>query len=76
MTRLPRVTGARVVRSLRKVGFAVVRQRGSHVMMKHPDGRSTVVPIHGGETIGVGLLSKIQRDIKIDREAFARLLGN
>ena len=76
MTRLPRVAGARVVRSLRKVGFAVVRQRGSHVMMKHPDGRSTVVPIHGGETIGVGLLSKIQRDIKIDREAFARLLGN
>ena len=76
MTRLPRVMGARVVRSLRKVGFAVVRQRGSDVMMKHPDGRSTVVPIHGGETIGVGLLSKIQRDIKIDWEAFARLLGN
>ena len=23
--------------------------------MKHPDGRSTVVPIHGGETLGVGL---------------------
>ena len=45
-------------------------------MMKHPDGRSTVVPIHGGATIGVGLLSKIQRDIKIDREAFASLLGN
>ena len=74
MTRLPRVTGSHVVRSLRKVGFAVVRQRGSHVMMRHP--RSTVVPIHGGETIGVGLLSKIQRDIKIDREAFVSLLGN
>ena len=45
-------------------------------MMKHPDGRSTVVPIHGGETIGVGLLSKIQKDIGIDREAFIGLLGN
>ena len=76
MTRLPRVTGTHVVRSLRKVGFAVVRQRGSHVMMKHPDGRSTVVPIHGGETIGVGLLSKIQKDTGIDREAFISLLGN
>ena len=44
--------------------------------MKHPDGRSTVVPIHGGETIGVGLMSKIQRDVGIDREAFIDLLGN
>ena len=44
--------------------------------MKHPDGRSTVVPIHGGETIGVGLMSKIQRDVGIDREAFINLLGN
>ena len=76
MTRLPRVTGARVIRSLRNVGFEVVRQRGSHVMMKHPDGRSTVVPVHGGETIGVGLLSKIQKDIEIEREAFIGLLGS
>ena len=76
MNRMPRVTGAHVVRSLRKVGFKLVRQRGSHAVMKHPDGRSTVVPIHGGETIGVGLMSKIQRDVGIDREAFIDLLGN
>ncbi|MCY3682965.1 MAG: type II toxin-antitoxin system HicA family toxin [Gemmatimonadetes bacterium] len=76
MTRMPRVTGAHVVRSLRKVGFEVVRQRGSHVVMKHSDGRSTVVPIHGGETIGVGLMSKIRKDVEIDRETFIGLLGN
>ena len=76
MNRMPRVTGAHVVRSLRKVGFELVRQRGSHAIMKHPDGRSTVVPIHGGETIGVGLMSKIQRDVGIDREAFINLLDN
>ena len=76
MTRLPRVTGARVIGSLRNVGFEVVRQRGSHVIMKHPDGRGTVVPVHGGETIGGGLLSKIQKDIEIDREAFIGLLGS
>ena len=76
MNRMPRVTGAHVVRSLRKAGFELVRQRGSHAIMKHPDGRSTVVPIHGGETIGVGLMSKIQRDVGIDREAFIDLLGN
>ena len=76
MNRMPRVTGAHVVRSLRKAGFELVRQRGSHAIMKHPDGRSTVVPIHGRETIGVGLMSKIQRDVGIDREAFIELLGN
>ena len=76
MNRMPRVTGAHVVRSLRKTGFELVRQRGSHAIMKHPDGRSTVVPIHGGETIGVGLMSKIQRDVGIDREAFITLLDN
>ena len=76
MNRMPRVTGTHVVRSLRKVGFELVRQRGSHAILKHPDGRSTVVPIHGGETIGVGLMSKIQRDVGIDREAFIDLLGN
>ncbi len=42
-------------------------------MMRRPDGR---VPIHGGETIGVGLLSKIQKDTGIDREAFVSLIGN
>ena len=76
MNRMPGVTGAHLVRSLRKVGFELVRQRGSHAIMKHPDGRSTVVPIHGGETIGVGLMSKIQRDVGIDREAFIGLPGN
>ena len=76
MNRMPRVTGAHVVRSLRKAGFELVRQRGSHAIMKHPDGRSTVVPIHGGETIGVGLMSKIQRDVGIDREAFIELLDS
>ncbi len=76
MTRMPRVTSAQVVRSLRKVGFEVVRQRGSHVIMKHPDGRGTVVPIHRGETIGVGLMSKIRKDVEIDRETFIGLLGH
>jgi len=29
---------------------------------RHEDGRSTVVPVHAGETIGRGLLAKILRD--------------
>ena len=73
---MPRVTGDHVVQSLKKAGFTVVRQRGSHVIMRHPNGRTTVVPVHSTETIGVGLMSKIQKDVGIDRELFIDLLGD
>ncbi|MHB1591402.1 MAG: type II toxin-antitoxin system HicA family toxin [Sulfuricella sp.] len=42
--------------------------------MHHPDGRSTVVPVHSGETIGPGLLAKILRDCDLNREQFQKLL--
>lgn len=74
MTRLPRLKGKEVVRALQKAGFLVDRTRGSHVFLKHPDGRATAVPIHSGETIGVGLLAAILRDVDIDAEEFSDLL--
>jgi predicted RNA binding protein YcfA (HicA-like mRNA interferase family) len=74
MTRLPRVTGADVVRALEQDGFLMVRQKGSHAFLRHADGRATVVPLHSGETIGPGLLSKILRDAGLERERFERLL--
>ena len=52
MPRLPRLRGREVIASLRRAGFAVLRVRGSHHFMQHPDGRRTVVPVHAGETIG------------------------
>ena len=76
MSRMPRVTGAHVVQSLEKLGFNVLRRRGSHVIMRHPDGRTTVVPVHGNETIGTGLMSKIQKDIGLGREPFIDLIEN
>lgn len=36
--------------------------------MRHPDGRATVVPIHSGESIGRGILSKILRDAEVERD--------
>ncbi len=38
--------------------------------MEHPDGRTTVVPIHPGEDIGRGLLRKIIRDAQVDEDEF------
>ena len=70
MTRLPRLKGKEVVRALERAGFAVVRVRGSHVFLKHDDGRVTTVPVHSGETIGPGLLRSILRDIEMSLEEF------
>lgn len=74
MTRLPTLTSSRIIKALQKSGFQIKRQRGSHVYLQHPDGRTTVVPVHQGEDIGRGLLRKILRDVKMEPEEFQKLL--
>ena len=74
MPKLPTLTAAQVITALKKVGFNIVRQRGSHVRMKHEDGRVVTVPVHTGKTIGRGLLRKILRDANLTREEFLALL--
>jgi predicted RNA binding protein YcfA (HicA-like mRNA interferase family) len=72
MTRLPRLRGKEIVRVLQQLGFVVDRVRGSHVFLKHPDGRATSVPVHSGETIGPGLFRSILRDVEMSVEEFCR----
>ncbi len=74
MTVLPSTTGKDLVAALRKAGFQVIRVKGSHNFLRHPDGRTTVVPVHAGETIGPGLLSKVLRDCELAREELQKLL--
>jgi len=74
MTRMPRLTGREVIAALAKGGFEVVRVKGSHHFLRHPDGRTTVVPVHSGETIGPGLMGKIFSDCEMTQEEFASLL--
>ena len=74
MSKLPGITGKQLIAALNKAGFEVIRVRGSHHFLRHADGRSTVVPVHAGETIGPGLLSQILRDCEFSRERLAGLL--
>jgi predicted RNA binding protein YcfA (HicA-like mRNA interferase family) len=74
MTRLPRLKGRELVRALESAGFTVERTRGSHLFLKHTDGRTTTVPLHSGETIGPGLLRAILRDVEISADELAHLL--
>jgi len=59
---------------LKQMGFSPVRQKGSHVFFKHPDGRTTLVPRHGGEEIDRGLLRQILREINMTPEEFSKYL--
>ncbi len=65
--KLPRITGKQLLTALETIGFGVVRVRGSHHFLRHQDGRTTVVPVHGKETIGPGLLGTIMRDCEVTR---------
>ncbi|MBF0224691.1 MAG: type II toxin-antitoxin system HicA family toxin [Desulfobacterales bacterium] len=56
--------------ALKKAGFEVVRIKGSHYYLRHFDNRSTVVPVHSGEIIGVGLMNKILNDCDMTVEDF------
>jgi predicted RNA binding protein YcfA (HicA-like mRNA interferase family) len=64
----------KVIKVLSVLGFSAVRKRGSHVVMKHSDGRITVIPVHAREEISVGLLMKIIKDTGLSKEEFIKLL--
>ena len=54
------------------MGFGIIRVKGSHHFLRHPEGRCTVVPVHKGETIGRGLLAQILRDCEITQVELRR----
>jgi predicted RNA binding protein YcfA (HicA-like mRNA interferase family) len=57
---------------LLKIGFARVRQRGSHRQYRHPDGRCTTVPFHSGRDISPILLRQIAKDVGMSAEEFVQ----
>ena len=61
-----------VVRVLKKLGFVVTRQSGSHMILEHSDGRWTVVPRH--DPIKIRTMKSIIEDVGITSEDFVKLL--
>jgi len=73
MTKLPLLNAKELSRILHKIGFQLKRQEGSHMFFEHLDGRTTVIPNHGGEDVDRGLLNKIvKHDLKMEREEFLK----
>ena len=73
-TKLPILKADELIPALEKAGFRLIRQKGSHMRMKHPDGRVVTVPVHPGRDMGRGLLRKVLRDAELTREEFMALL--
>lgn len=76
MSKLPSVSGQKVVKALGKAGFVAHHQKGSHVTMKHltDPARRVVVPVHKGKDLGKGLLLSIIKDSGLTVERFLELL--
>lgn len=71
---LPSVTGREVVKALTSAGFRQVSVKGSHLKLAHPDGRHTVVPMHGGRDLPRGTLASILRQAGLTAAKFRDLL--
>jgi len=66
MARLPTLSGKQLTAILQREGFVIIRQQGSHVRMKHPDGRFVTTVTH--KTIAKGTLRAIVRQAGLSVE--------
>ena len=74
MSRLPIITPRQMIRILECAGFKPEPERGgSHLGMRHPDGRKTIVPRHVKD-LKRGTMMGILKQAGISREQFTRLL--
>lgn len=73
--KLPVVSGQEAIRVLERLGYEVVRQRGSHIRLRHPRDPQKRPPTNSDHrALKPGLLRKLRRDAQLDVEEFLRLL--
>lgn len=72
MPKLIPIKAKKLMKMLKALGFLQRDAEGSHVFFRHPDGRTTVIPIHNRE-LSKGLLRKILNDIRLSVEEYDRL---
>jgi predicted RNA binding protein YcfA (HicA-like mRNA interferase family) len=70
LTRLPVVDFKTMEGILFRLGFKAVRQKGSHVFYRHPDGRTTTLPCHPGRDLARPLIREILREIELSPDEF------
>lgn len=71
--RLPTIKAREMIRILEKLGFSLIRQKGSHAFFHHPDGRNTSVPVHSGD-LSRYVLREILKQIEVSEEEIRKIL--
>jgi predicted RNA binding protein YcfA (HicA-like mRNA interferase family) len=59
-----------ILRFLLRNGYTEARQTGSHLILKHSDRKTVVVPVHKGKDLPKGLLLRILKDAGFTFEDF------
>tara|TARA_B100000745_G_scaffold299783_1_gene251491 strand:+ start:6487 stop:6711 length:225 start_codon:yes stop_codon:yes gene_type:complete len=72
MVKLVPVKSRTLLKLLLSIGFIKRDAEGSHVFLRHPDGRTTTIPTHKKE-LSKGLLRKILNDVKLTKEEYEEL---
>ncbi len=70
MPKLPDVSGREAVRAFSTVGYEAVRQRGSHIRLRHPSGERIPLTIPDQPSLKHGLLRALIRDAGMTVEDF------
>jgi predicted RNA binding protein YcfA (HicA-like mRNA interferase family) len=73
-SKLPVVSGMDCIKALEKIGYVVVRQKGSHMRLKDKNGKLPPVTVPDHKELRLGLLRKILNDAGLTVEDFIRLL--
>ncbi|MCB2213355.1 type II toxin-antitoxin system HicA family toxin [bacterium] len=71
--RFPTLTPRKMVKALKKAGFREHSQKGSHLYLRHSDGRWTTVPMHARD-LKRGLMFSILEQADINPDDFLKLL--
>jgi predicted RNA binding protein YcfA (HicA-like mRNA interferase family) len=75
MGMLPSLKAKEIVRALKKNGFVEDRQKGSHLVLTHPETKArAVVPVHSGRDVKKSLVRMIINDARLSVEDFIKLL--
>jgi len=70
--KLPIISGKMAVRAFMKIGYRIIRQRGSHIRLHHKIKRPLTIPNH--KVLGKGLVRKLLRDAQISIDEFLKLI--
>ena len=73
MPELPHVSGNKAIKVFESLGFKIVRQKGSHVVLRKED-KGCVIPLH--KELAIGTLRSAIKQAKITAEIFINAYKN